>query len=99
MNLDQENIAELEKMMESLHLSPREFVDGKMNIPAYRTLYLDRMLENVEGLYADRDRRFKTLVKVFKTISDAEFEVPQAMKGVLRKYQKTGYRWMRTLAQ
>ena len=98
-NLDQENIAELEKMMESLHLSPREFVDGKMNIPAYRTLYLDRMLENVEGLYADRDRRFKTLVKEFKTISDADFEVPQAMKGVLRKYQKTGYRWMRTLAQ
>ena len=34
----------LAELMKTLHLTPKEFVKGKMHIPAYRTLYLDQML-------------------------------------------------------
>lgn len=96
--LDDESLEELEKMMQDLHMTPREFVSGKMDIPAYRALYFDKMLENTEGIYAERDSHFRRLIKEFKTVGDADFAIPAQMKDVLRKYQRTGYRWLRTLA-
>ncbi|MBR6527927.1 MAG: SNF2 helicase associated domain-containing protein [Lachnospiraceae bacterium] len=97
LNMDDENIQMLDQLMQDLRLSPKEFVKGKMQIPAYRALYLDHMLETSETLYADRDSHFKKLVKEFKTVGDADFAVPKHLHGVLRKYQKVGYRWLRTL--
>ncbi len=97
LNMEDENFQMLDQLMQDLRLSPKEFVKGKMQIPAYRALYLDHMLENSETLYADRDSHFKKLVKEFKTVGDADFAVPEHLRGVLRKYQKVGYRWLRTL--
>lgn len=84
-------------MMEDLHLSIKELTKGKMHLPAYRALYLDKMLEGQEGFYADRDRHFKELIKSFKTVSDSDYEVPEHLKKTLRPYQKEGYRWLRTI--
>ena len=82
--------------MKTLHLTPKEFVKGKMHIPAYRTLYLDQMLESNENIYANRDRHFREIVKGFKTINDADFEEPESLSRIMRKYQKNGYKWLRT---
>ena len=94
---DNEAVGRLAQMMETLHISPSEFVKGKMHIPAYRALYLDKMLEKSQDIYTDRDQHYKTLVKEFKTVEDADFELPDSLKHVLRNYQKSGYRWLRTL--
>ncbi|MCC6093541.1 MAG: DEAD/DEAH box helicase [Eubacterium sp.] len=100
LKLDQnDSVEELNKMLEILQIPLKEFVKGKLQLPAYRALYLDRMLETSEDLYAVRDRRFKHLVKEFKTVEDADFDVPKSLEGTLRKYQKDGYRWLRVLAQ
>ena len=32
-------------------------------------------------------------------MADSDYEVPESLKKTLRKYQRTGYRWLRTLAQ
>ena len=87
----------LAELMKTLQLSPKEFVKGKMHIPAYRTLYLDQMLENNESIYSNRDRHFREIVKGFKTIKDADFEEPESLSGIMRNYQKNGYKWLRTL--
>ena len=87
----------LAELMKTLQLSPKEFVKGKMHIPAYRTLYLDQMLENSESIYSNRDSHFREIVKGFKTIKDADFEEPESLSGIMRNYQKNGYKWLRTL--
>lgn len=97
LNLNDEGLAMLEEMMESLHLSPKEFVKGKMHLPLYRTLYLEKMLEEQETVYSTRDSRFREMVKEFKTVSDADFEEPPTLSKVMRKYQVLGYKWLRTL--
>ena len=56
------------------------------------------MLEEHETLLASRDSRFRSLVKEFKTVSEADFEEPKSISRVLRNYQKEGYRWLRVLA-
>ncbi|MBP3701087.1 MAG: DEAD/DEAH box helicase, partial [Lachnospiraceae bacterium] len=37
------------------------------------------------------------MVKEFKTVKDSDFEVPEHLRGIMRKYQKVGYKWLRTL--
>ncbi len=93
-----DSVAALEQMMADLHLTPKEFTEGKMEIPAYRALYLNKMLEDHDEIATDRDRAFKSLVKSFKTLRDADYEVPSTLKSVLRNYQKQGFRWILTLA-
>ncbi len=94
---EEDGLARLREMMEAMHVRVQDFVKGKMQIPMYRALYLEQMLENTADLYADRDRRFKSLIKEFKTVDDSDFEVPGGLSGQLRRYQLTGYRWLRTL--
>ncbi len=96
---DDPTVEALAQMMDSLRISPKEFVKGKMQIPAYRALYLDRMLEENSGIYKRRDSHFRQLVKEFKTVEDSDFEVPESLSETLRTYQVTGYRWIRTLAE
>ena len=40
---------------------------------------------------------FKAVVRGMKVVEDSDFPVPQALFSVLRGYQKTGFRWLRTL--
>ena len=47
------SLDQLVRMMENLHLSIKELTKGKMHLPAYRALYLDKMLEGQEGGKAD----------------------------------------------
>ncbi len=97
LDMEDSSLEMLAEMMDSLHLSPREFARGKMHLPVYRTLYLDRMLEENDTIYSHRDRHFKEMVKEFKTVNDADFEVPESLSKIMRKYQKNGFKWLRTL--
>lgn len=87
----------LDEMMNSLHLSVKDFLKGNIELPMYRTLYLDKMLEENENVYSERDSHFRNLVRDFKTVNDSDFQLPKELERVLRNYQKNGYRWLRTL--
>lgn len=96
-DLDDSSLEMLAEMMDAMHLKPKEFVAGKMHLPMYRTLYLDKMLEENEDVYNHRDSHFREVVKGFKTVRDADFEEPESLSRIMRKYQKNGYKWLRTL--
>ena len=96
-NLDNQSLGMAAELAEAMRLSPKEFIKGKMHLPAYRALYLDRLLEENEEVYSSRDKNFRDLVKGFKTIKDSDFKEPESLSSVMRAYQKNGYQWMRTL--
>ena len=96
-NLEDTSLEMLAELMDAAHIKPKEFVKGKMHLPMYRTLYLDKMLEENENVYNSRDSHFKEVVKGFKTIKDADFEEPKSLEKIMRNYQKNGYKWLRTL--
>jgi len=93
----EDSAGQLYEMMEKMHIPLMEFVKGKMHLPAYRALYLDKMLEDSAEFDAKRDRIFKDLVKGFKTVDDSDYVLPGSLEPVLRKYQKNGFRWLKTL--
>ncbi len=96
-NIQDESLEELAALVETLHISPREFAKGKMQIPVFRALYLDKMLEQNENIYASRDQHFKKLIKEFKTVKESDFEVPGELEQRMRNYQIVGHKWLRTL--
>ncbi len=96
-DLDDQSLELLAELMDSMHVKPKDFVQGKMHLPLYRTLYLNKMLEENDSVYSDRDSRFREMVKEFKTVNDADFDVPESLSKIMRPYQKDGYKWLRTL--
>ena len=96
-NIEEDSVEILGQMMDALHLSPKEFVQGKMQLPVYRALYLDKMLEQSSGIYLKRDSHFRKLVKDFKTVTDSDYEVPETLQDTMRQYQTEGYKWLRTV--
>ncbi len=97
--VDDADIEMLGQMMETLQMSPKEFVAGNMKLPVYRALYLNKMLEQGEHLYLERDKHFRNLIKEFKTMEESDFEVPSTLNSIMRNYQVKGFKWMKTLEQ
>ena len=95
---DDENIGTLSELLSSMNISLKDFVKGKMHLPAYRALYLDKILEANEGVFDDRDAYFRKLIKDFKTIKESDHQVPEHLEAIMRGYQKAGYRWLKTLS-
>ena len=93
----EDNLLILEGLFDQLQISPKDFVKGKMHLPAYRALYLNRLMEQSEELYTQRDRHFKQLIREFKSVNDTDFEVPEHLKTTMRNYQSDGYKWIRLL--
>ncbi|MBQ9437564.1 MAG: DEAD/DEAH box helicase, partial [Lachnospiraceae bacterium] len=97
-NLDASpQLAELDALMDSLNLESKALLEEKVQLPIYRALYLNKMLEEHEGLSASRDKTYRALVKNFNTIRDCDYEPPESLKEVLRPYQIYGFKWLRTL--
>ena len=93
------DLRDISDLSKSLEIAPRQLINGNISMPAYRALYVDRLLEEHNEIAASRDRNFKSLIRSFRTISDSDFEVSSALKDILRPYQLYGFRWLSTLAQ
>ncbi|MEG1314824.1 MAG: SNF2 helicase associated domain-containing protein [Anaerovoracaceae bacterium] len=97
LNTDDESLEMLNAMINDIGISPKKLAEGSLKIPAYRAMYIDKMLEENEGIYAERDSHFRSMIKDFKTISESDFEEPDSLKKILRNYQIKGYKWLRTV--
>ena len=91
-------IQQILEVFESMNLVPDEVIRNKVHLPVFRSLYLDRMLEEHEQIVTARDRTFRSLVKGFRTVRDADYDLPSDLEAILRPYQTYGYKWLRTLA-
>lgn len=95
-SLDDNGLLTVAKLMDGL--SPEVDVANKsFRLPQYRALYVDSILKEGNGITLYRDRLYKAVVRGMKSVEDSDFEIPQSIRHVLRGYQKTGYRWLKTL--
>ena len=87
------------KTMDELGLDGDGLRRGAVEIPTYRALFLDSQLQRLEQGRVDRNQAFKRLVLNLREPQDMDYPVPEEVAGVLRDYQRTGFRWMRTLSE
>ena len=93
-----EQMASLQELVDGLDVTAEDVILHGAEMPLYRALYLDKLLEAHDALASSRDRTYRTLIRNFASIRDADYEVPEAQGEVLRPYQVYGYKWLRTLA-
>lgn len=97
LELKDDGMLTVAKMMDGLGLSPSQLSEEVLRVPAYRAFYLDSVLEARRGMTVYRDRLFKAAVRGMKSLEDSDFDTPEGLRGVLREYQKVGFKWMKTL--
>ena len=76
----------------------KEIEDGELRLPVNRTLYLNQLLKRIKGTEIIKNQEYKKIVNgLDKEQLEEEIKVPENLNNVLRYYQKTGYRWLKTL--
>lgn len=97
LRLEDNGLLAVAQMVDGLALSKKELGQSKIRIPKYRALYLDSLCRERQDILFTRDYTYKAIIRGMKLVSDSDFELPKDMEPVLRGYQKTGFRWLRTL--
>lgn len=89
-----ERLAEITHM---LQLPAKQLKNGEIEMPAFRGLYLDDVLNGENGIELHRDRQFRAMVRNFKSVAESDYQLPENMENILRPYQKIGFSWLKTL--
>lgn len=89
--------ATVSELAEGLQMTSAQLMSGTMELPANRALYVDSVIKSGEGVQYSRDHKFRELIKNMNAAADSEFEVPESLDSILRTYQKTGFRWLKTM--
>lgn len=99
LNMQEQEMSNLVALVDGLHLDKTQIKKGEMVIPKYRALYLDSLSKEEGITYIHKDKDFKQLVRNMKSVEDSDYEVPQSLQEIMREYQKSGFRWLKTLQE
>ncbi|WP_051656743.1 DEAD/DEAH box helicase [Butyrivibrio sp. AE3004] len=94
-----DTLEELVATMQAMGISAKEFTKGKLHLPMYRAIYVNKLLEEHDEIASDRDKNFKNLIRNFNTIKDADIDVPRKLDKILRGYQKYGFKWLTMISE
>ena len=88
----------IDGISQGMDISYKELEKGQIHLPVYRSLYLDRLLENMKGTNIAKNEEYQDLVnKVEQKNLIQNLELPKNLNASLRNYQKTGYEWLKVL--
>lgn len=96
------NNSELDSMkgiIDYLDLHWEDFDNGTISVPKFKSMYLDKYLEEKRLSFIRKNVNFKKLVQDIKEPEDIEYEIPEEVQGILRDYQKFGFKWLKTLSK
>ena len=94
LNLEDESLNELENLVDDLDLSDEDIINGKGTIEKYRAIYLDS-LKNTKYNIIHTDNLFDNLIDRFYQFKDSDLSLTDL--SVLRDYQITGVKWLKTI--
>lgn len=95
--LEDSALETISELTEGLELSKSDLKTGHIQVPKYRSFYVDQVLKESSSMDVERSSAYKELVRSIKSVEDSDFPVPASLKGILRRYQKDGFRWFMTL--
>ncbi len=98
-DVDQEDFELLYALKKGLNLTEKMFAKDTVHLPTYRALFIDEQLKHNNDVTTDREMSFKQLIKNMMLVEENDFELPEELKEILRPYQKSGFLWLKTLAQ
>lgn len=98
-NLEEnEDMEFIDKMITGLDISYKDLEKGNVKLPVNRSLYLNQLLKTVSNTQITKNNEFRKIVNgLEKDNGEEDIKIPTSVENVLRYYQKTGYKWLKTL--
>ncbi len=88
----------LDKLSSGMDISWKEIENGEIQLPIYRTMYLNTLLKQNKETKVIKNEEYKKIVNTLdKDKLDEDIEIPKQMQSVLRYYQKSGFKWLKVL--
>ena len=97
-NLEDNNIENLSKILGYLNVNSKNIEENKLLLEKQHAVYLEKVF-NDKRLQLYKDKDFAALTERILNPSVTEFKVPKNVDAKLRPYQVTSYKWLRTLAE
>lgn len=97
-NLENEEALEGRKLLDELNLSYSSFKDDHFEVPKYASMFLDEFLDESAIIQSKKEDSFKQLISDISKKTPKRYNQPKDINAKLRKYQVTGYRWLKTLS-
>ena len=95
---ENETIDFLENLKTNLDIDYKEIEQGEIQLPIFRSLYLDRLLKDSKIKNITKDDEYKNIVeKIDNKDIDQNIKLPDGLNANLRNYQETGFKWLKTL--
>lgn len=98
LSLEDGELKDAMELASGLQLTKEEMNAGQAQIPRYRALYVDEMARKAPNLTVYRDESFTSLIHSIRDVNESKLAVPASLDPILRDYQKTGFRWLKTMA-
>ena len=96
--LDSTDFKMATNLIEQLDLSVDDLENQVIELPKHRALYIDSLTREDSDFQIQRSSAFKRMVQDISEPQDMEVGVPDGIQGKLRNYQKTGFKWLKSLA-
>ena len=97
-SLDNPEFQTAASLIEQLGLRPADLAKSVIELPKYRALYLDSLSREAPDFSIEKSSAFKKMVQDIREPQDVEYTLPSGIQGQLRNYQKTGFKWLKSLA-
>ena len=94
---DNKDIEFLDKLITGMDINYKELEEGEVRLPVNRTLYLNQLLKGIKGTEVIKDKQYKKIVNDLNKEQLDEIDIPENFEQILRSYQKTGFKWLKTL--
>lgn len=98
--LQRTNQPTIEQLAQTLHdmgISFKDFIHGKLQIPAYRAFYFAKQMRDANALHFSSNSAFKQLIADLSKNHLKKNKLPVSLQTVLRPYQKEGFNWLSTI--
>lgn len=98
LNIDNEYFNTLQKLVEDLNITEDDLEKGHIEMPKYRSMYLDSLIKNNAWIQAEKSLNFREMIRSILESDDSDFELPENLKTIMRNYQVAGFKWLKSLA-
>ena len=96
-SLEDSGLMDLVEATDAMSLTNEDLAMDSIEIPMYRVPYMESVLQADEVIDIKRDEVFKNIIKNINTVEHSNFNPSPKLETMLRHYQKTGFRWLKTL--
>ena len=87
----------IQTIMQEFQIKPKQLQQECVQLPVYRGMQLDEIVNKEGAANAKYGRQFHRLLNRLKNPEELDCDVPKSLTAELRDYQHFGYQWLRTL--